>query len=114
MVLIYQKLLHFAETLDLDQAGEASMKKLLELNPQLENPIYLLSLTEETFVNALGVNGSKLYNSIQKIRNDITESKLADACGAFGSGLGESLLSQVEETFGKLVSLSDGMDNFGP
>jgi len=112
--VVIQKLLHFAETLGLDQAGEASMKKLLELNPQLENPIYLLSFTEETFVNALGINGSKLYNSIQKIKNDITESKLADACGAFGPGLGESLLSQIEQKWGELIILFEETANFGP
>lgn len=112
--VVIQKLLHFAETLGLDQAGEASMKKLLELNPQLENPIYLLSLTEETFINALGINGSKLYNSIQKIKDDITESRLADACGAFGPGLGESLLSQIEQKWGELIILFEETANFGP
>ena len=89
--VIIQRLVHFAETLKLDQVGESSMKKLLNMNPQLENPIFLLSFTESTFTVALGINGSKLYNSIQKIKDEITESKLADACGAFGPGFGESL-----------------------
>lgn len=109
-----QRLLHFAETLGLDQAGEASMKTLLDLNPQLENPLFLLSFNEAMFVIALGVNGTKLYNSIQAIKDDITESKLADACGAFGPGLGESLLSRIEQKYGSLVSLTEEVDNFGP
>ena len=109
-----QRLLHFAETLGLDQAGEASMEKLLDMNPQLENPLFLLSFDEAMFIITLGINGSKLYNSIQKIKDDITESKLADACGAFGPGLGESLLSQIEQKYGSLVSLTEEIDNFGP
>lgn len=109
-----QRLIHFAETLKLDQAGEASMKKLLDMNPQLENPLFLLSFNEATFVIALGVNGSKLYNSIQKIKDEITESKLADACGAFGPGFGESLLSQIEQKYGELVVLTEEIENFGP
>lgn len=109
-----QRLIHFAEILKLDQAGEASMKKLLDMNPQLENPLFLLSFNEATFVIALGVNGSKLYNSIQKIKDEITESKLADACGAFGPGFGESLLSQIEQKYGELVVLTEEIENFGP
>lgn len=109
-----QRLIHFAEILKLDQAGEASMKKLLDMNPQLENPLFLLSFNEAMFVIALGVNGSKLYNSIQKIKDEITESKLADACGAFGPGFGESLLSQIEQKYGELVALTEEIENFGP
>lgn len=109
-----QRLVHFAETLKLDQAGEASMKKLLDMNPQLENPIFLLSFDEATFIMTLGVNGSKLYNSIQKIKDDITESKLADACGAFGPGFGESLLSQIEQKYNQLTPLGKEIENFGP
>ena len=109
-----QRLIHFAEILKLDQAGEASMKKLLDMNPQLENPIFLLSFTEATFTIALGVNGSKLYNSIQKIKDNITESKLADACGAFGPGFGESLLSQIEQRYNQLTPLGEEIENFGP
>ena len=66
------------------------------------------------FIIALGVNGSKLYNSIQKIKDDITESKLADACGAFGPGLGETLLSQVEQKYNQLTPLGEEIENFGP
>ena len=109
-----QRLIHFAEILKLDQAGEASMKKLLDMNPQLENPIFLLSFAESTFTIALGVNGSKLYNSIQKIKDNISESKLADACGAFGPGFGESLLLQIEQKYGNLIPLKEEIDNFGP
>lgn len=109
-----QRLIHFAEVLKLDQAGEASMKKLLDMNPQLENPLFLLSFNEAAFVIALGVNGSKLYNSIQKIKDEITESKLADACSAFGPGFGESLLSQIEQKYGELVALTEEIENFGP
>ena len=109
-----QRLIHFAEILKLDQAGEASMKKLLDMNPQLENPIFLLSFAESTFTIALGVNGSKLYNSIQKIKDNITESKLADACGTFGPGFGESLLSQIEQKYNQLIPLGEEIENFGP
>ena len=110
-----QKLVHFANTLELEQAGEASMEKLLETNPMLENPVFLLSLNEATFRDVLGVNGSKLYNSIQNVlKEGISESKLADACGAFGTGLGETLLSQIEQTNGSLIPLSQEIDNFGP
>ena len=44
----------------------------------------------------------------------ITVSKLADACCAFCAGLGESLLSQIENTYGNLVELTGEIENFGP
>ncbi|MBO4622299.1 MAG: hypothetical protein J5691_00205 [Bacilli bacterium] len=112
--VMIQRLLHFAETLNLDYAGEAYMKTLLDMNPILENPIFLLGFEEGTFVMALGINGSKLYNSIQKIKDNITESKLADACGAFGPGLGETLLSQIEQKYNQLTPLGEEIENFGP
>lgn len=110
-----QRLVHLAKILDLEQAGQASMEKLLTQYPMLNSPVFIFGMTKESFQMILGVNGIKLYDSLKKILDEgITESKLADACGAFGSGLGESLLSQIEENFGELVPLSDGMDNFGP
>lgn len=110
-----QRLVHLAKALDLEQAGQASMEKLLTQYPMLNSPVFIFGMTKESFQMILGVNGIKLYDSLKKILDEgITESKLADACGAFGSGLGESLLSQIEENFGELVPLSDGMDNFGP
>ena len=112
--VMVQRLLHFAETLKLDYAGEAYMKTLLDMNPQLENPLFLLSFNEAMFIIALGINGSKLYASIQKIKDDITESKLADACGAFGPGLGETLLSQIEQKYNQLTPLGEEIENFGP
>ena len=110
-----QRLVHFAKVLDLEQAGQASMEKLLTNYPLLNSPVFIFGMTKESFQMVLGVNGIKLYDSLKKILDEgITESKLADACGAFGSGLGESLLSQIEETFGELVPLNDDLDNFGP
>ena len=113
--VIIQLLVHFVETLGIDQAGEASLEKLLISFPQIENPLFLLHLEQPAFTFTLGVNGNKLYNSIQSVLNEgITESRLADACGAFGSGLGESLLLQIEQTYGKLVILDKEIANFGP
>ena len=110
-----QKLVHFAKTLDLDQAGEASMEKLLEAYPNLKNPVNMFELTLGSFRLTLGVNGVKLFESMKKAYDEgITEAKLADACGAFGAGLGESLLSQIENAYGKLVELDSEIENFGP
>lgn len=112
--VLVQRLVHFAKTLNLEQAGEASMEKLLDTNPQLKNPIFLLSFNEFMFTAVLGINGSKLYKSIQNVKDNISESKLADACGAFGSGIGESLLLQIEQKYGNLIPLKEEIDNFGP
>lgn len=110
-----QKLVHFAKTLDLDQAGEASMEKLLEAYPNLKDPVNMFDLTLGSFRLTLGVNGVKLFESFRKVYDEgITEAKLADACGAFGAGLGESLLSQIENACGKLVKLTGEIENFGP
>lgn len=110
-----QKLVHFAKVLNLDQAGEASMEKLLEAFPNLKDPVNMFDLTLGSFRLHLGVNGVKLFESFRKVYDEgITEAKLADACGAFGAGLGESLLSQIENVYGKLVELNGEIENFGP
>ena len=110
-----KKLVHFAQTLELDQAGEASMEKLLMSYPQLKNPVEMFGLTLGSFRITLGLNGVKLFESLKKAHdNGITKSKLADACGCFGAGLGESLLSQIEQKYGDLKLLDEDIENFGP
>ena len=109
-----QRLVHFAQTLELDQAGEASMEKLLADYPELKNPVEMFGLTLGSFRLTLGLNGVKLFESLKKACDNMTESKLADACGCFGAGLGESLLSQIEETYGSLIMLLEEIENFGP
>lgn len=110
-----KKLVHFAQTLELDQAGEASMEKLLMSYPQLKNPVEMFGLTLGSFRLTLGLNGVKLFESLKKAHNNgITKSKLADACGCFGAGLGESLLSQIEQKYGDLKLLNEDVENFGP
>lgn len=110
-----KKLIHFAQTLDLDQAGEASMEKLLMNYPELKNPVEMFGLTLGSFRLTLGLNGVKLFESLKKAHETgITKYKLADACGCFGAGLGESLLSQVEQKYGDLILLTENIDNFGP
>lgn len=110
-----KKLVHFAQTLELDQAGEASMEKLLMSYPQLKNPVEMFGLTLGSFRITLGLNGVKLFESLKKAHdNGITKSKLADACGCFGAGLGESLLSQIEQKYGDLKLLNEDIENFGP
>lgn len=110
-----RKLIHFAKIFDLEQAGESSMEKILEYSPLYENPMFLFSLDKDIAKVLLGVNGTKLYNSIQKIFNEgTTEAKLADACGSFGEGFGESLLSRIEQKYGSLVPLTEEIEDFGP
>jgi DNA ligase (NAD+) len=110
-----KKLVHFAQTLELDQAGEASMEKLLMSYPQLKNPVEMFGLTLGSFRTTLGLNGVKLFESLKKAHdNGITKSKLADACGCFGAGLGESLLAQIEQKYGDLKLLDEDIENFGP
>ena len=110
-----KRLVHFAQTLELDQAGEASMEKLLMSYPQLKNPVEMFGLTLGSFRTTLGLNGVKLFESLKKAHdNGITKSKLADACGCFGAGLGESLLAQIEQKYGDLKLLDEDVENFGP
>lgn len=109
-----QRLVHFAQTLELDQAGQASMEKLLEAYPEVKEPVEMFGLTLGAFRLTLGLNGVKLFESLSKACDNMTESKLADACGCFGAGLGESLLSQIEEKYGSLIVLLDEEPNFGP
>ena len=110
-----RKLIHFAKVFDLEQAGESSMEKILEYSPLYENPMFLFSLDKDIAKILLGVNGTKLYNSIQKVFNEgTTEAKLADACGSFGEGFGESLLSRIEQKYGSLIPLTEEIEDFGP
>jgi len=109
-----QRLVHFSQTLELDQAGQASMEKLLEAYPEVKDPVEMFGLTLGSFRLTLGLNGVKLFESLKKACDNMTESKLADACGCFGAGLGESLLSQIEEKYGNLIMLLEEIENFGP
>lgn len=108
-----QRLVHFAEALELEQAGQASMEKLLDAYPEIKNPVEMFGLTLGAFRLVLGVNGVKLFESLKKACDNMTESKLADACGCFGAGLGENLLLQIEQKYGDLVLLTEGIENFG-
>lgn len=110
-----QKLVHFAKVFDLEQAGQASMEKLLQYNPLYENPVFLFALQEDDAKFVLGINGSKLYNSIKKVFDEgISEAKLGDACGCFGEGFGENLLTRIELKYGELIPLQEEIEDFGP
>lgn len=107
--------MHFARVFDLEQAGQASMEKLLQHNPLYKNPVFLFALQEDDAKLVLGINGSKLYNSIKNVFDEgISEAKLGDACGCFGEGFGENLLTRIELKYGELIPLQEEIEDFGP
>ena len=59
-----QRLVHFAKTLDLDQAGEASLSALLQTYPIIENPIYLMK--SHKFIK--NIDGTPLLDRILYMR----------------------------------------------
>lgn len=98
-----QKLVYFCEKLGVEFADEGNINRL-KLKTGLNNMDYknLLLLNESEFVDAIGINGSKLYKSLHNKVLLASPQQLADATGCFGQGIGELKLNKIVEKYGEL------------
>ena len=92
--------------LKVDQAGEASIRKLYESG--IEDLFGLLGATEKTLLDLLGVNGVKMQMSLQeKLRSKTTKNQFFAAMGVFGRGVGETILNRFPRAAHYLLSNID-------
>lgn len=105
-VMLLKQMEYFCQTLKVDFAGYANIKNIAEYSfsdPMMMNPLSLMRMKEETLVNAIGVNGSKLYESLHKALKTVDKATLYDALGLFGRGIGSLKLQKIIDKYGDLV-----------
>lgn len=100
------KLSYFCQALEIDMFGpgyaETLMREFVNKTNVYMTPFDLISMPEDEIFKQIGVNGSKVYESLHKKLSNITEPELFDALGTFGTGIGKSLLNTLYEKFDTL------------
>lgn len=110
-----KKLVYFCSCLDVEQAGDGNIRKLLpEFKPYSYNIRNLILESEEKFINNIGVNGGIFYNSLHQKLNNCTECRFFDAVNCFGRGIGETKLDKVYSKYHTLsVSIEQLLNTNG-
>ena len=118
-----KRLEFFAKSLDIEQLGEKNCIDIYwnfyDVNNRAMVPEDLFNKTffsKEKFVEILGKNGEKLYDSLEVKRNNLTEVELASACNSFGIGIAKKILQSVFDRYDTLeVSKEqiEQMEGFG-
>ena len=118
-----RKLEYFGQKLEIDMLGYGNCAKIYDAykdEPLLNigtNPERLYMLTENDFVNLIGKNGKKIYDSLVAKKQAFTEVKFATACGSFGPDMGERVLQLVWDKYRTLNNMTEEMlksiDGFG-
>lgn len=118
-----RKLEYFGQKLEIDMLGYGNCAKIYDAyeNNQSLNigdyPERLYELTENDFVNLIGKNGKKIYDSLVAKKSTFTEVKFAAACGSLGPDIGERVLQLVWDKYGTLENMTEDMlksiDGFG-
>ena len=97
-----QQTLYFCTKLGVEFGGYGNIKAL---SNEVGHPIDytdLVTLSQDVFETAIGVNGVKFFDSLhQKVLN-ATPTQLADAAGVFGEGIGELKLNKIVDKYGDL------------
>ena len=106
--MLIQKLVFFGQALEIDQWGYGNCKIMYEA---LDNDYHMIfrpalvfadPLTHKMYSKYIGVNGTKIEESLNKRKENITEVEFASACNAFGNGIGERILQPVYDKYGTL------------
>lgn len=101
--MLLQKLIYFCYKLNIDFAGEGNLRILSNLFNDYYNKILdiknFLLLSKEYFINAIGVNGEKLYNCLQNKLNNLNICEFMDAVNCFGRGIGELKLKRIFDKY---------------
>ena len=59
----------------------------------------LCFLSSDFIIGIIGENGKKIVKSLAEVKEKLTECAFADACGAFGPGIGERVLQNVYDKY---------------
>jgi NAD-dependent DNA ligase len=104
--VLFKTVLHFFESLKVDQLKEASLKKIFDkynlYDYEFENAIYfILDMVEGEWIRVIGANGSKIHASILDSLSNTTIQNLIGPTPFFGVGTGvrkiEMLIEQLHD-----------------
>lgn len=98
-----QQLVYFGSEMGLEYFGEGNVRALLNAYPML-NIESLIKLSEESFTDVIGTNGSKIYYSMKHALSKATPAKFYSAVDALGeaSGIGEKKLQALFDVYDTL------------
>lgn len=101
-----QKMIYFCSKLNIDFAGEGNLKILTQWFNKTNSNIFtikdLLKLDKRIFTETIGINGTKLYESLFNKLNDVDECEFMDAVNCFGRGIGELKLKKIYNKYNTL------------
>ena len=110
-----KKLEYFGKKLEIEQLGYGNCHKLywtyFHLNHGKEiHPHMMFELESSFIIGTIGENGKKIVKSLANIKERLTECAFADACGAFGPGIGERVLQSVYDKYNTLIVSKDELE----
>lgn len=104
-VIAAKSITYFCSSLKIEQAGFSNVLRVMATSGikakdyTLEN---FLIEPESRFIEAIGVNGKKLFESLRNKLSSVSEPAFFAAVDIFGSLIAEKRLEKVYETFGTL------------
>lgn len=94
-----QKNLYFMMTVGVDYAGEGNLKIFNDYYKEkygyIPTPKELLIAPENDFIDSIGENGRKIYESLNEKIPTIKETTFMDSVGAFGRGISGKRLEKI-------------------
>lgn len=97
------RLAFFAKSLGIDYLGEgvceAVNNTFLSKVNKFADEYYILTMPRKVWVDIVGENGNKIYDSIQKVKSNATEVDYMTAFNAFGENIGKSILNSVFDIY---------------
>lgn len=104
--MMLQKLVFFCKSLGIDNIGPGNLECLMKWFDnkynRYMNALDLLQLPESVLFNEIGVNGTKIYQSLKQAKSDCTEVDFMVALSAFGEGMGKSVIQSVFDKYQQL------------
>lgn len=110
-----RRLEYFGKKLEIEQLGYGNCHKLYwtYFNTHNKKRLYeyeLFELSPDFIIKVIGENGKKIVKSLAKVKENLTECAFADACGAFGPGIGERVLQNVYDKYKTLIVTKDQLE----
>lgn len=106
-----EQIVSFASDLDIEQCGPGNVISILqhyyETKDIILSVVEFINIPESIFRKVIGVNGGKLYQSIQDKLYNIEEYKFFGALNIFGAGISATILKRIEKKYGRLDVTAD-------
>jgi DNA ligase (NAD+) len=96
--IVVKNVVYFLQSLGIDQGGTGNVN-LLSTEDSVPAIQDLLSYDRSHFVELIGKNGEKLYNSLHEKVRSASPAKFYDAIQCFGRGIGERKLQKVWDKY---------------